>query len=95
MQPNRKVPNAPCGVESSSFISQEGRSTFVPNAPCGVESKSFFSGFGRRELVPNAPCGVESNKSVLIPFDIAKFLMHRVELKASILDGGSSSTPSS
>ena len=79
------VPNAPCGVESP----REGQSLLVvrevPNAPCGVER------FGEElppegdKAVPNAPCGVESFSLVLGFASISWFLMHRVELKASLL----------
>ncbi len=55
-----KVPNAPCGVESSKMHkSIVGQGFFVPNAPCGVERRFFYLLLKHRYVVPNAPCGVE------------------------------------
>ncbi len=55
----------------------------VPNAPCGVERRALGKGKCLRKAVPNAPCGVESC-IFLIPQRIKlRFLMHRVELKAT------------
>ena len=39
---NRKVPNAPCGVERLFFSLLHLLYVFVPNAPCGVESALFL-----------------------------------------------------
>ena len=75
------VPNAPCGVESPAGVSPFLRQSLVPNAPCGVERTSLAGRTGWASTVPNAPCGVESALQTISLQTIARFLMHRVELK--------------
>ena len=56
----------------------------VPNAPCGVERKLSRMGTLGSSLVPNAPCGVERVFLLTAIARATAFLMHRVELKASL-----------
>ncbi len=53
------VPNAPCGVESSSQIRYPRICGLVPNAPCGVERWLAGMRDCMQPIVPNAPGGVE------------------------------------
>ena len=39
--PEEKVPNVPCGVESSQCGHSQRGKAGVPNVPCGVERQSF------------------------------------------------------
>ena len=58
----------------------------VPNVPCGVESREADVVFTISQFqVPNVPCGVESTTFSKASPKGFRFLMYRVELKASSL----------
>ena len=57
----------------------------VPNAPCGVESCQACHSVQVSKGVPNAPCGVERQYRKPNHTSTSPFLMHRVELKESVL----------
>ena len=59
--------------------------TPVPNAPCGVERNSSYRLDNIVFIVPNAPCGVERRAWELSVRAMERFLMHRVELKVTLL----------
>ena len=77
-----KVPNLPCGVESSpSELSLESVS-FVPNLPCGVESYLYSP--TKRNKVQFLIYRVELKDLYIAtpPIGFYVFLIYRVELKA-------------
>ena len=78
-----RVPNAPCGVESSpNWIGAIATGSGVPNAPCGVESGRTLS---KGEKTGQFLMHRVELKALLSgqqpPTVPAGFLMHRVELK--------------
>ena len=68
-------------VSQEAKINRDFRN--VPNAPCGVESYHEIRFKGKKFRVPNAPCGVESFCGLWKAYEVYRFLMHRVELKAN------------